>query len=439
MARASHHPSLGNQVGLRRKGDDGMSAYDIAVRDGYVGTINQWLDSLKGETGSDATVTKANVEAVLIGQITTHTHDMTGKVDKIMNYSLVPDTEIAKIHASGSDNQDLSNLQPKETGKGLSTEDFTTADMSKLDGIEPLANNYVHPASHAPSIITQDVSNRFVTDTEKGTWNGKQDALGFTAEDVSNKENATLDNSITRYPTNHLVKEYVDGSVAGLLNLRGGWDASSNTYPSTGGSGTAGAIMKGDLWIISVQGTLNGEVATVGSQVFALVNTPGQTNGNWEVIINTVLSFTPEDVANKVVAITGASTDVQYPSAKLLYDQLVLKQDTEVGKGLSTNDYTAAEKAKLGGMSIVQTEIDFGTSPTESADFTISDANVVTTTNIMVQLAYVAPTGKSLDELEFDSFDFRSVAGTGDFVLHARSLEGYVADKFKINYSICNP
>jgi hypothetical protein len=40
---------------------------------------------------------------------------------------------------------------------------------------------YSHPANHPPSIIIQDSSNRFVTDTEKSTWNGKQDALGFTA------------------------------------------------------------------------------------------------------------------------------------------------------------------------------------------------------------------------------------------------------------------
>ena len=29
--------------------------------------------------------------------------------------------------------------------------------------------------------VTQSATNRFVTDTEKSTWNGKQDALGFTA------------------------------------------------------------------------------------------------------------------------------------------------------------------------------------------------------------------------------------------------------------------
>jgi hypothetical protein len=54
------------------------------------------------------------------------------------------------------------------------------SDKAKLDGIDASANNYSHPANHSPSIITQDASNRFVTDAEKSTWSGKQDALGFT-------------------------------------------------------------------------------------------------------------------------------------------------------------------------------------------------------------------------------------------------------------------
>lgn len=36
---------------------------------------------------------------------------------------------------------------------------------------------YTHPANHAPSVISQDASNRFVTDAEKATWNGKQAEL----------------------------------------------------------------------------------------------------------------------------------------------------------------------------------------------------------------------------------------------------------------------
>lgn len=47
------------------------------------------------------------------------------------------------------------------------------ADKAKLDGVQAGANNYVHPTTHPPSIIAQDANNRFVTDTEKATWNAK--------------------------------------------------------------------------------------------------------------------------------------------------------------------------------------------------------------------------------------------------------------------------
>ena len=69
----------------------------------------------------------------------------------------------------------------KVTGKGLSTEDYTTADKTKLAGIAAGANNYVHPTAHPASIITQDTSHRFVTDTEKSTWNGKASTAVATA------------------------------------------------------------------------------------------------------------------------------------------------------------------------------------------------------------------------------------------------------------------
>jgi len=91
-------------------GTVGKSAYEIAVDNGFVGTEVEWLASLQGadgqdgaqglqgeqgiqgiqgeqgiqgiqgiqgmqgEPGSDATVTKPAVEAVLIGEIITHTH-----------------------------------------------------------------------------------------------------------------------------------------------------------------------------------------------------------------------------------------------------------------------------------------------------------------------------------------------------------------------------
>ena len=69
----------------------------------------------------------------------------------------------------------------KVTGKGLSTEDYTTADKQKLAGIAAGANNYQHPASHPATMISEDATHRFVTDTEKSAWSGKADKTTASA------------------------------------------------------------------------------------------------------------------------------------------------------------------------------------------------------------------------------------------------------------------
>ncbi|OMD05764.1 hypothetical protein MKX34_10260 [Paenibacillus sp. FSL R5-0636] len=67
----------------------------------------------------------------------------------------------------------INNKVDKVTGKQLSTNDYTASEKTKLAGIATGATNYTHPATHPPSIIAQDASNRFVTDAEKAGWNGK--------------------------------------------------------------------------------------------------------------------------------------------------------------------------------------------------------------------------------------------------------------------------
>lgn len=50
---------------------------------------------------------------------------------------------------------------------------MSASDKTKLNRITNNANNYTHPSTHGTSMITQDSSHRFVTDSEKSTWNGK--------------------------------------------------------------------------------------------------------------------------------------------------------------------------------------------------------------------------------------------------------------------------
>ena len=59
------------------------------------------------------------------------------------------------------------------TGKGLSTNDYTTAEKNKLAGIAENANNYVHPATHSAQMIDETDKRKFVTPAEKTEWNGK--------------------------------------------------------------------------------------------------------------------------------------------------------------------------------------------------------------------------------------------------------------------------
>lgn len=56
---------------------------------------------------------------------------------------------------------------------------------------------------------TSDLNKSISTATQTAL-NLKQNALGFTPENVANKENTTLDTSTTKYPTNNLVKTNLD-------------------------------------------------------------------------------------------------------------------------------------------------------------------------------------------------------------------------------------
>ena len=75
----------------------------------------------------------------------------------------------------------------------------------------------------------------------------------------------------------------IAAALVGLWDDRGNYDASVNTFPASGGSGSAGAILKGDIWLVSVAGTLGGAAVVAGDTVRAKQDTPGQTAGNWAI------------------------------------------------------------------------------------------------------------------------------------------------------------
>ena len=106
----------------------------------------------------------------------------------------------------------------------------------------------------------------------------------------------------TKVATTAFVTTAVANGTIGLLDYRGSYDASTNLFPATGGSGVAGAILKGDFWMTSVGGTLGGTAVTPGDLIIALVDTPAQTAANWDLIAH--------DLGSYVTSITGTANQV---------------------------------------------------------------------------------------------------------------------------------
>ena len=162
------------------------------------------------------------------------------------------------IATHGSEYEALVTLvngkQDKETGKGLSTEDYTTAEKTKLAGIEAGANNYTLPTATSNALGGIKVGANLAIDSSTGVLSGDYSA-------------ATT-------------------SAAGLMS------------------------------------------ATDKSKL------DGIEAGATAITVDSAMSSTSENpVQNKVI-----------------YTELAGKVDTETGKGLSTNDYTDAEKTKLAGI-----------------------------------------------------------------------------------------
>ncbi len=117
---------------------------------------------------------------------------------------------------------------------------------------------------------------------------------------------------------------YTDSLVIGLWDDRGNFDASGGAYPSTGGSGSGGAIKKGNIWTISVAGTLPiGQVVEIGDVVRALVDAPGNTQANWAIQQNNI-GYTAENSANKSTDVNAdQASNTKYPTVKAVYDWAV--------------------------------------------------------------------------------------------------------------------
>lgn len=162
------------------KGDNGKSAYEIAVMNGYVGTIDEWLASLKGETGE-----------------TGATGSQGEKGETGATGATGPQGEKGETGATGPQG---------EKGDAMTYDDLTEAQkedlarpakavmQSVMDAIEDL-----DPSASTSDAIVAEAAQRAAKDAElKSTL----DQLGPKLEQVETSGDASYDDDIVEFDTN---------------------------------------------------------------------------------------------------------------------------------------------------------------------------------------------------------------------------------------------
>lgn len=198
---------------------------------------------------------------------------------------------------------------PTDSGLTLTDQEIamgTPGTLSNTSTNAVTGSTHTHEIAHGTGGFVESVTGSVVDNTDPANPVVNADAAGAAAAAQAAAES------------------YADGLVVGLWDDRGNFDASGGAYPTTGGSGTAGAIKKGDTWTISVAGTLpTGQVVEIGDVIRALVDTPGNTQANWAIIQNNI-GYTAENSANKSTDVNADQTsNIKYPSVKAIFDWAV--------------------------------------------------------------------------------------------------------------------
>ena len=197
------------------KGNTGKSAYQVWLDLGNIGTEQDFIDSLASggidlsaylteleaqglyqpigvylTDETDPTVpawakaaTKPTYTAAEVGASETfHSHT---DLHTHSNKSVLDDTTASFTLTDESKLDGLSNYTHPATHSISEVSGLQTALDNKVDDSQVLTNVpagalftdtvYTHPATHEATIIEQDATHRFVTDTEKTTWSGKAD------------------------------------------------------------------------------------------------------------------------------------------------------------------------------------------------------------------------------------------------------------------------
>jgi hypothetical protein len=237
----------------------------------------------------------------------------------------------------------------KEAGKGLSTNDYTTAEKNKLAGIAAqatkndtdanLRNRATHTGTQSADTITDGTTNKVFTATEKtklagiatGATKNSTDATLLSRANHTGTQSA---DTITDGTTNKVFTAAEKTKLAGIEN-----GANKYTHPAT----HPASMITGLPTSLPANG---GNADTVGGFTVG-VNVPA--NAKFTDTTYSEISTAEIDAGTSSTLRTITGRRIKYILDKV-QAWLDNKVDKVSGKGLSSNDYTTDEKNKLAGI-----------------------------------------------------------------------------------------
>lgn len=197
----------------------------------------------------------------------------------------------------------------KVEGKGLSTEDYTTAEKTKLAGIEANANNYTLPTATANALGGIKVGANLAIDSTTGVLSGDYSAASSSAAGLMSAADKTkldgieagataitVDSAISSSSTNPVENQAIYTALAGKVDTETGKGLSTNDYTDTektklagieagannyslptAAAGTLGGVKVGSNLAIDANGVLSGNYSNASSSAAGLMSAADKT------------------------------------------------------------------------------------------------------------------------------------------------------------------
>lgn len=180
----------------------------------------------------------------------------------------------------------------KVEGKALSSNDFTDALLTKLNGIEANANNYTLPQASASTLGGVKVGDNLAIDSSTGVLSGNYSAATTSANGLMSSTDkakldgiatgataVTVDSSITSSSTNPVESAAIYTALAGKVDTESGKGLSSNDYTTTEKNKLAGIAEGANNYTLPAATTSALGGVKVGSNL--AVDANGEISGNY--------------------------------------------------------------------------------------------------------------------------------------------------------------